>query len=430
MFLFIPWKTVSKVVKTSFYSAFLIIILGGLLIYPGESYSARGELAIGMKVFEKMQAAQVEIEAKNFDKALRLLDEIFETSRLNNFERAQTLSLKGNIYFQIEDFDQSIEMFKQAVEFEDLPKGYLKITLKTLAQLSFMQDQYEASLKYAFRLLSLLEEPDPELHMVIAQVYYKMEKFDLALSNAKQAIAIDRQKGFVIKENWLLILNAIYYSLEDYPQMAEVLKELIKLYPKDNYIKNLAAIYGQMDETKKQLLLMEPLYDKGYLKNESELVNLAQLMVLHKVPYKGAVLMEKALKEKKVEASRRNMELLAQSWQLAAEDQKSIEYLGKAASIADSAELYVRLAQAYMNLFSWKDAEDALEKALGYDDLERVGDTQILLGMTRFYQKDYRSAKKAFRRASEHDNTHHLAGQWITYMEQEIAKEELANVAN
>lgn len=403
-----------------------LLVLFCVFSYSSAALAAKRQLAIGQDVFEKMQEAQLVLEQDKYAEATALLNKILEDEKLNNFEKAQTWSLHGNVYFHMERFDLALESFKKAVSFEDLPEGFMQISLRTVAQLSFMQDEYVEALKYANQLIAMSETPDSNTYMLKAQIYYKMDDDAAALRDGLIAIDIERKAGNVIKENWLLVMNAIYYNMENFTGMVEILKELIEFYPKDQYVKNLAAIYGQMDKTEKQLLLMEPLYDKGYLQHEAELVNLAQLMLMYKVPYKAAKIIEQGFQDGSVKRSQRNLELLAQSWQLAASEEQSVVYLAEAAKLDDDGNLYNRLAQSYINLYRWKDAENALVKALEVGNLDREGDTWLLLGMTRFYQKQYSSARRAFRDASEFEHTSKLADQWLTYLEQEKKMAEAA----
>lgn len=396
-----------------------------LFIVIGANAQSRSKLAISQDVFEKMQEAQEMMDEKQYSQASSVLNAILQRPRMNSFELAQTWSLIGNLHFHQEDYDKAINAFKKAVEYPDLPEGFLQITLRTLAQLNLMQDNLADALRNAQRLESIVSVPDPINTMLIAQVYYRQEKMKPALDHALKAIRLERESGRQIPENWLLVLNAIYYEQGQYRQIVDVLKELIALYPKKAYVMNLAAIYGQLEQTEKQLLLMEPLYDKGMLDNQTEIMNLANLMTHHRVPYKGAKIIEKAIKDGIVPRNPRNLELLAQSWQLAAETDKSVQYFAEAANASGDHELYLRLAQSYMSLYRWSEAEKALEKAVE-GELRRKGDALLMLGMSRFYQKNYRAARKAFRSSEEYPETEKLAVQWISYLESEKAKQEAA----
>lgn len=402
----------------------LILILFASLSWAHVSH-AKSQLAISQDVYEKMQDAQVLVDQKKYAEAELLLKSILSRPRLNAYEKAQTMSLQGNIYFHQEKYDQAITVFKQSVELEDLPTGFLQITLRTIAQLAFMQDQFEDALRYTKRLEAMTPVPDPANRMLLAQIYYKTGKVDDALSSALDAVDMERQKGKAVPENWLLVLNAIYYDKGQFDKIVDVLKELIEQYPKKVYVMNLAAVYGQIEKSEQQLLLLEPLYDKGYLSRQSELLSLANLMLHHRVPFKSAKIIEQGFKDGTIERNTRNLELLAQSWQLAAEDSKSIQYLAEAARLSDDPHIYLRLAQSHMNLYQWKEAERTLIKALE-GKLEKQGNAWLLLGMSRFYQKEYRSARKAFKTAEQFDDSSALAVQWIAYLDSERAKADAA----
>ncbi len=391
---------------------------------------AASNLAIGQDVYEKMQEAQVLIEADNFEQANIVLDQLFSKKRLNNYEKAQIESMRGNLAYQQGQYDSAITAFKHAVEYDNLPEGFLQATLRTVAQLSFMQDRLDDALLYAKKMMATIKVPDAFSYMLLAQIYYKKDELQPALDNMLKAIDLERSQGNVPTENWLLILNAIYYGRGEYKNMVKVFKELIEHYPKQSYVTNLAAIYGQLEQTDKQMLLLEPLYDQGKLLSESELVNLANLMLLHKVPYKAAKIIEQGFSEGKIKRNKRNLDLLAQSWLLAAEDDRSVVYLAEAAKLSQEGLSYLRLAQSYIGLYRWSEAEQALDKGLKLGKLgKKEGDAYLLLGMVRFYQKQYRSARKAFRQAGEFSGMEKLSGQWMLFMDQEREKEEAAEVS-
>ncbi len=272
-------------------------------------------------------------------------------------------------------------------------------------------------------MLKSSESPDSSVYVLKGQALFKLEHYPEAVKAVQTAITLERDLGRQPREQWLLLLNAVYYNLSDYDNMISVLKELNALYPNQRYVLNLAAVYGQMDKTKEQLLLMEPLYDGGLLTGEAYLLNLANLFMLHKVPVKGAKVIDVALQQGTIKRNQRNLELLAQAWQLAAEDRKTIEPLKEAAKLSEKGSIYVRLASIYMNLYDWKNSEDALEKALKKGQLTDTSKARILLGMSRFYQKNYSGARKAFEKAGESEKTKALAQQWLTYLSQEESVE-------
>ena len=113
-----------------------------------------------------------------------------------------------------------------------------------------------------------------------------------------------------------------YYELKDFKRMISVLKELIRLYPKEQYLLTLAGVYSELGDTLKQLALTEALYESGYVTQSHHVVNLANLYLLHGVPYKAAKVLQKEIDSKNVKADERNLRLLSQAWYQAREDEK------------------------------------------------------------------------------------------------------------
>jgi tetratricopeptide (TPR) repeat protein len=234
-----------------------------------------------------------------------------------------------------------------------------------------------------------------------------------------------RDQGRPPKENWLLLLRVIYFERNDYDNMLKVVKELLVYYPKDTYILTLAGIYSEQGDTKKQLVLSEVLYEKGMLNNASNVTNLANLYLMHGLPYKAAVLLQTEMDKKVVEANERNLRLLSQSWYQAREDQKAIPPLRVAAGMTKDGELYIRLGQSHINLEQWKDAATAIQKGLKMGGLKRSDQANIMLGMALFNQKRLTQARRAFERANRDKRSARTASQWIQYVDSEIRRAEL-----
>jgi tetratricopeptide (TPR) repeat protein len=234
-----------------------------------------------------------------------------------------------------------------------------------------------------------------------------------------------RDQGQTPRENWLLLLRVIYFEQKEYELMIGVVKELVTYYPKDTYVLTLAGIYSELGDTKKQLALSEVLYEKGLLNTSSHITNLANLYLLHGLPYKAATLLEKEMNANIVESNERNLRLISQAWYQSREDEKAIPPLERAASLTNDGELYIRLAQAHMNLEHWGEAAQAVQKALQVGGLKRNDTANVMLGMALFNQKQLEQARKAFERAASDSRSQRAATQWIAYVDSEMRRREV-----
>lgn len=383
-------------------------------------------VAMSQQVYEALTEIQELVEANDYATAHKKINDITKgKKKLSDYERAQIFNLSGYSYYLQENYAEAIRAYEQVLAVPDLPEALVMSTLKTKAQLQFTQDDYEGALKTVRQLMAVISEPSADVFMLEGQALFQLARYEEALKPIKTAVDMFKSQGQTPKENWLLLLRVIYFEMKDYDSMIEVVRELIAYYPKDTYVLTLAGIYSELGDTKKQLVLTEVLYDSGLLHGSSNATNLANLYLLHGLPYKAAALLEKEIDAGVIEANERNLRLLSQAWYQAREDQKAIPPLRRAASMSNEGELYVRLAQAHLNLEQWKDASEALNKGLQLGSLKRDDQANIMLGMALFNQKRLEQARRAFERAQRDNRSRRAATQWINYVDSEIKRREV-----
>ena len=391
---------------------------------PEDTRKTKETVAMSQQVYEKLTEIQEMVEAKDYASAQRLIDETRE-KKLSDYERAQVYNLSAYSYYLQELYKEAIVAYDQVMQQPGLPEALMMSTLKTKAQLQFTIEDYEGALKTIRQLMASVTEPSADVFMLEGQALFQLERYEEALKPIKTAVEMFRAQGQVPKENWLLLLRVIYFEMKDYDNMIEVVMELITHYPKDTYILTLAGIYSELGDTKKQLVLTEVLYEKGFLHGSGHATNLANLYLLHGLPYKAATTLEREIDANVVEANERNLRLLSQAWYQAREDQKAVAPLRAAAEMSDDGELYVRLAQSHINLEQWKSATTAANKALKLGGLKRTDQANIMLGMALFNQKRFQQARRAFAQAQKDKRSARAAGQWINYVDSEVKRQEL-----
>jgi tetratricopeptide (TPR) repeat protein len=386
-------------------------------------------VAMSQQVYEQLAAIQEMIEAKAYASAQRAIEELKGRKGLSDYERAQLYNINGYSYYLQERYRDAIAAYDQVLATPGLPEALLLSTLKTKAQLHFTEEDYESALKVVRQLLAAIPEPSPDVLMIEGQALFQLGRYDEALVPIKSAIDMYRDQGQKPKENWLLLLRVIYFEQKEYELMIGVVKELIAYYPKDTYVLTLAGIYSELGDTKKQLALTEVLYEKGMLNTASHITNLANLYLLHGLPYKAASVLEKEMNANIVDANERNLRLLSQAWYQAREDEKAIPPLERAARMSNDGELYIRLAQAHLNLENWSEAASAVEQGLKAGGLKRNDTANIMLGMALFNQKRLEQARRAFERAATDSRSQRAASQWIAYVDSELKRRDLMNQA-
>lgn len=380
-------------------------------------------VAMSQQVYESLLEIQAMVEEEDMVGAQKKIAEMQgKKKKLSPYEAAQIWNLSGYAYYLSEDYEEAIRSYGKVLAQPDLPEALQQSTLKTMAQLYFTIENYKMALETIERLMAALEKPAADVHMLRGQAYFQMGEFENAIPPIKTAIDMYKSQGRVPRENWLLLLRVCYWELKDFPNMLLVLEELIAAYPKDTYVLTLAGVYSELGDTKKQLALTESLYEKGYIDGKTHAVNLANLYLLHGIPYKAAKVLEKEMAADNVKSDVRNLRLLSQAWYSAREDRKAIPPLKKAASMSDDGELYIRLAQSYINLENWSDAAAAAKTGLSTGGLKRKDTANIMYGMALFNQKKFEQARRAFVAAGKDKRSKRASQQWVKYVDSEIRR--------
>ena len=383
--------------------------------------------AMRENVFKKLGKVQEAADVENWPAALAALREMEAgKDKYNAYETAQMYYFYGFVYYSMERYKDAINSYKQVLAqgVDNIPVGVELNTLKTISQLYFVTEDFKSALNYLNKWFAASETVGAEDYALRAQIFYQMGDEAGALKDMNRAVSMYEKEGKIPKENWLSLQRFLYYEKNDYKQVTNILEKLVKHYPKGEYYKQLAGMYGELKREQDQLHMMEAAYTAGALQKEKELLNMAYLYMGNETPYKGAKVIKKGIDQKKIERTSKNLETLAQAYQMAQELQKSIPELEAAAKLSDKGEIYSRLAGIYLDLDKNEKALEMGKKALAKGNLKRSDQLYIVLGMANANLKKYDDALSNLKKALKDERSKKFAEQWITFVEAEKKREE------
>ena len=378
--------------------------------------------ALRNKVYERLAEAQGLAEAKDYAGAAAILnDMIAEDGKraLNSYELANVYNLLAFLSYATEDYAQSLRYYEQVIAQPDIPLAMEINTRFTVAQLYFVQEKWQQGIDALLVWFDLSEKPNAGAYVLLAQGYYQVKNFNLALKNVETAIDMHEGEGKLPKEQWYNLARFLYFDKEDFDSALDVLNTLIIYYPKKQYWVQASHLYGEKKEEQKQLALMEAAYEQGFLDRSSELVNMSYLYLNAEVPYFAASVIEKGFDDELVDDKSKNYELAGSAWAQAREVAKSIPMMEKAAAKSDEGELYVRLGNVYLDGDQFAKAADSVSKGLKKGGVKRPDQARLVLGMAYFNLGEYNKARKAFRDAGKDKRSEKYAKQWISYVTSE-----------
>ena len=382
--------------------------------------------ALRNKVYEKLAEAQAAAEAKDFNPAAKVLDGMIASGgkkALNSYELANVYNLYAFIYYSREDYANALKSYEKVVAQPDIPIAMEVNTKFTIAQLYFVQEQWQKGINALLEWFKVSDNPNANAYVLLAQGYYQTKDYNKALLNVEKAIKMYKDKDKLPKEQWYNLARFLYFEKNDVNKTVDVLEELLKYYPKKQYWVQISHMYGEQKKEKQQLAAMETAYVQGMLDKGSEQVTMAYLYLNADVPYKAAKVMDKGLKSETIEGKSKNWEIAGNAWRQAQEIDKAIPAMEEAAARSDKGELYARLGNVYLDGDQFKKAISAINKGLSRGGVKRPDTARLVLGMAYFNDKQYAKAREAFQAAGRDERSAKYASQWLQYMDSELERQ-------
>ena len=385
--------------------------------------------AVSKEVYDRITKAQELVDAKDYQGALKSLNSLYNPDKLTEYEQANVLNYIGFVYYNMDDITNAIRTYERMVAIPSLEDQMKKQTTYTMAQLFTMEEQYEKALSTLDKWFILETNPAPEPFILKAQNLYQVQRYSAMIEPIRNAMRVAEARQKPIKEDWYVLLNFAYFTLEDYRQVRDIQKILLVNWPKKRYWFSLAGAFTELGEDENLINAYAAANDQRMLEKESELVTMAQLFLQREVPFKAGQLLETEMASGRVSKNAKNYRLLSQAWQLSMEDEKAIPALEEAARLSDEGELDVRLGNALLNTGEYSDCVASVLNGIRKGGLKSPDNAQISLGMCLYNLRQYRASIEAFQTAAKTPRSRRVSNQWINVIRADIRRNEQIRLA-
>ena len=426
--------------------------------------------AVSKGVYAKITKAQELMELEDNDGALKILNALRASTKITDYERQNVMNYLGFVYYNMEDITRAMAAYQEMLRIPTIEEQIKKTTTYTLAQLNTMEENYTKAISLIEDYFELEVNPTPDAYILYAQNLYQIERYKDMIKPIETALVVDvrrkkaRRAAAIItaeaalnkareeieiiaattklaearklaakeplaKEDWYVLLNFAYFQEEDFNKVRDIQKTLLLHWPKKRYWFSLAGAYTELGEDENLIYAYDAAYTQGLLEKPAELITMAQLFMQAEVPFKGALLLNKEIKNGRVEGNAKNYRLMSQAFTLASEDEMAIPALKMAAKLSDEGELDLRLGNAYLNLGMYDDCSKAVRAGIKKGKIKSPDNAQISLGMCLYNEKEYQDAIKAFNAASKTKRSKRISGQWIAVIESDIARNKQIELA-
>ncbi len=91
--------------------------------------------AVSKEVYERIQKAQEMVDEKNYQGALKLLNNLYNPDKLTEYEQANVLNYLGFVYYNMDDVGNAIRTYERMLAIPTLEEQMAKQTTYTVSQL-------------------------------------------------------------------------------------------------------------------------------------------------------------------------------------------------------------------------------------------------------------------------------------------------------
>lgn len=386
---------------------------------------ARRAGTISEVTYRRMERILVAVGKNEYAESEQKLAELATNAR-EEYEKAVIQQTLAYVYALQNKYAKAITSYEAALATNALPHAAHEQMMFNIAQMYMSENKLDKGEQMLKRYMDVSCNPVPEAHISLAMLLAERKSFRESLKQADLSLIKSRAP----KESWLQLKLALHFELKEMPRCAEVLVHLIALSPmKETYFKQLHGVLTEIKKDSEALAVLALTERRGFLDEEKEYVNLANMYMFMDIPLKSAQILERGLAAKQVEPTEKNLEKLANAWFAAREHEKAEAAMSRAAQASDKGDLWKQVGSIQMEREKWKDALVSLQKAQQKGGSKNPGEVQFLIGVTATQLKQWQTAETALRAAMQHEKFVKPATEWLGHLQEERAYHE-ATTAN
>lgn len=263
-----------------------------------------------------------------------------------------------------------------------------------------------------------------EEFIALGSAYLQLGRHREAIRPLKAGIA----KTLRPDESWRAALLAAHIGAKEYDAASALVSDLVREYPaRGDYWLQWMALLMRAGQKQRAAAVLALAARQGHVNSEDDRMRLVALTAGVGAPFEAGSLMQRWMENGELPTTAGNWESLAGLWSNAREWSLAIEALEQALALKPRAQLYLQIAQLYMDREEYPQAAEALATAI--DRGAASGSAFMTLGMAEYQQGLVDEAINAFRAAQQFAGSKQLATEWVEYLESGQAREQAMTAA-
>ena len=413
----------------SFKSISLLVVLVFLMVSTGQLQASPDSCgaprnvrtqALDELTWKRLNRINQQMAEQSLDDAKSAAQAMLDRAGRDPYLQAILLQALAQIAWSQQRYEESLDLFEQAVKLDTLRDETQFGIQYQIAQLNYLLERYAAalvSLEAWFCMVSQ-DRPDSTAWVLKASIHQRGGDFPSALLAIQTAISLDAEP----KEPWFTLKLGAEYELGRYVAAADTLEQIIERWPdKKQYWVQLSQVRFQLEQPDAALAIMALAARNGLLVSESDIKWLANLYLSAGVPYRAADALNHAITHGVVSATTEHWLMVADAWYQAEDHDRALRAYQAAAESSSDGEVDLRRAYILLDREEWLGALEALNDSLEKSGMSegQTAEAFLLRGVANFNLDRFDKAREDWSRASSDESTRESARQWLNHLREE-----------
>ena len=379
---------------------FCLGLLLGCAALPPAAFSAekaKGQ-EISRVIAKEITAAQKAMQAQQWAEALKNLEAAETKSPLTTYDKKTIYEFKGISYVRLNNLKEAEKAYEAALATGGYAADELPKTYRLLFQLAATNQQSTKAIEYGKQAAEAGSANDNDL-LIMSQLYYQQKDCKNSAVWGDKAIAAFKRAGEPPKEVLYQLKLQCASDNNETAAMIAALYDLVRLTNKPSYWNNLIRLERQDERDDHNLLMIyRVMYDTSSMQADTDYIEMAQLLGDAGLPGEAQAVLEKAMGSGLVkdDHKERTTRLLNAMKTRADADKKGLPQLDAEAKKSAAGQLEMKLGEVYYGAGDYKNAADAIGRALQKGQIKQQDEAYVYLGRSQVQLKNNADAKKAF----------------------------------
>jgi tetratricopeptide (TPR) repeat protein len=376
---------------------------------------------LSAKVGKSLQAAIEAINKKDYDAALKKIQEADAFDKKTPFDQFKIDDIRAYVYTSQNIVNpEVIAIFEKSLTTpEFLEPDMVSLRLQHLSRWAFNAQDFARAIEFGNRQLALHPEDLTTLN-VVALAKYNSKDYKGALEELDKAIATKEKAGEVPDEQWLRLVPSCASLIGDTARYETGYAKLVRNYPKPEYWDKLLSRTLDVERNDAAVLYVFRLMrEVGTLNNAVSYMEYSDRAVEKAMPAEALTVLEAGFEKKVLGVDAKDkaaqQQKLADVKRKAQADRAQLPDIEKEAAGPKSAangQLSAGLGLAYFSFGMNEQAVKALEEGIKKGGLKNIDDYRMVLGIAQLRTGQKESARASFQTVPANSPYARVANLW------------------